>query len=135
MFKKILILIISVLALSACNTDHDHERPYNAPYYGGHYYYWHNGVYYEDEYYKHPYVWDANHYYYGRIEWKGSNIGHAIVLRENPYYGLVCVPSNLYHFIGHPYDGEVMVRFDWFEERLYNGQYMPFINIIDIYYK
>lgn len=134
MFRKLLFLLVSLVTLASCDTDHDHERPYNAPYYNGHYYYYHDGRYYEDEHYTHPYVWDVNHYYKGRIEWKGDRVGHAIVLRENPYNGLVCVPSNLYNFIYHPYDGEVMVRFAWYEERLFNGSYMPYIDIIDIYY-
>ncbi|HQJ90506.1 MAG TPA: hypothetical protein PLB70_07810 [Paludibacteraceae bacterium] len=136
MYRRLFFALILLLGtLASCNKDHDHETPYNAPYYNGQYYYYYNGVYYQDPDFTRPYALDPNHYYYGRVEWKGSEIGFAIVLKENPYHGLVCKPNNLYYFYPHPWDGDVMVRFSWNSQAYYNDQYMPIVNIVDIYYK
>ena len=136
MYRRIFFaLVLLIGTLTSCNKDHDHEIPYNVPYYNGQYYYYYNGVYYQDANYTVPYKLDANHFYSGRIEWKGSQIGHAIILKENPYFGLICKPNNLYNFIPSPWDGDVMVRLTWLSEGYYNGQYMPIVTITDIQYK
>lgn len=72
MYRRIFFaLVLLIGTLTSCNKDHDHEIPYNVPYYNGQYYYYYNGVYYQDANYTVPYKLDANHFYSGRIEWKG----------------------------------------------------------------
>lgn len=112
--KKLVGLLIFALSLIAnsCSSDHDHFTGYEYDDYNAHYHYYNGYYYYDDQYY--VYEHDYNHYYYGRLEWKGSY--WAVVLRENPYYGLVCAISNdgiLPTQLGHHnvYDHEVMVKF------------------------
>lgn len=101
---------------SGCSSDHDHFRGYEYDDYATHYYYY-DGYYYSDPEHHYRYDHDRNHYYYGRLEWKGNY--WAVVLKENPYYGLVCaienddiLPVQLgYHNV---YDHEVMVRFAFY---------------------
>ncbi|MCQ2189257.1 MAG: hypothetical protein MJZ00_05030 [Paludibacteraceae bacterium] len=109
-----LIIALSMIA-NSCSSDHDHLRGYDYDdyYYDTHYYYY-DGYYYSDPEHHYRYEHDYNHYYYGRLEWKGNY--WAVVLRENPYYGLVCAidnPGILEAKLGHHnvYDHEVMVQF------------------------
>ncbi|MBP5456123.1 MAG: hypothetical protein J6Y37_06460 [Paludibacteraceae bacterium] len=132
-FKLLFFLFALIGIFSSCKSDHDHNYGYyDYPYYDGHPYYYYNGVYYQDPYYAHPYAWDSHHYYAARIEWKGSGFGYAIVLRENPYNGMVCRPTNLYNYIPYPHDGEIMVRFNWLGEENHNGVIIPIIEITGI---
>ena len=53
---------------------------------------YYDGYYYSDPEHHYRYDFDYNHYYYGRLEWKGDY--WAVVLRENPYYGMICAIYN-----------------------------------------
>ncbi|MCQ2194206.1 MAG: hypothetical protein MJZ28_04560 [Paludibacteraceae bacterium] len=135
MRSKLLFILLAFVGLcSSCSTDHKHSPygTYTYPYYNDHPYYYYNGVYYEDPYYTHPYAWDSHHFYNARIEWKGNNFGYAIVLRENPYMGMVCRPTNLQQFIPYPHDGEIMVRFIWLGDENHNGLIVPIVEITGI---
>ncbi|MCQ2217248.1 MAG: hypothetical protein MJZ33_02035 [Paludibacteraceae bacterium] len=135
--KLFFILLALTSILSSCSSDHDHDmygyNTYPYPYYNNRPYYYYNGVYYEDPYHTHPYAWDNKHFYSARIEWKGSNFGYAVVLRENPYMGMICRPTNLLQPFTH--DCEVMVRFNWLGEENNNGLIIPIIEIIDMHYR
>ncbi|MBO4805247.1 MAG: hypothetical protein J5554_04335 [Paludibacteraceae bacterium] len=132
-FKLLFILFALIGIFSSCKSDHDHNYGYyDYPYYDGHPYYYRDGVYYQDPYYTHPYAWDSHHFYSARIEWKGDGLRYAIVLRENPYMGMICRPVNLYNYIPYPHDGELMVRFNWLGEENYNGLIIPVIEITGV---
>lgn len=112
--KKLVGFLIFTLSMIAnsCSTDHDHFRGYDYDDYNDHYRYYDDYYYYDNQ--RYHYEHDYNHYYYGRLEWKGNY--WAVVLRENPYYGLVCAIDNdgiLPAQLGHHnvYDDEVMVKF------------------------
>ena len=129
-FKLFLLACMTAL-LASCSTDHEHFM--GDYYYDGPYYY-RDGYYYSDPDYKNPYYLDVNHYYYGRLEWKGGNVGYAIVLKEPPFFGFICdVDENqVLHYLGHLEDRNVMVRFNWYAgER--NGY--PYMNVQHIYYR
>lgn len=118
---------------SGCSSDHDHFRGYEYEDYATHYYYY-DGYYYSDPEHHYRYDHDYNHYYYGRLEWKGKYNGWAVVLRENPYYGLVCFVDNegiLPAQLGHVHDQEVMVKFAFVG--YYDG--MNWIRVDHIYYR
>ena len=110
------LIFVLAMIISGCSSDHDHFRGYEYDDYATHYYYY-DGYYYSDPEHHYRYDHDRNHYYYGRLEWKGNY--WAVVLKENPYYGLVCaienddiLPVQLgYHNV---YDHEVMVRFAFY---------------------
>ncbi len=140
--KRIVILLLGVISLllstSSCTSDHDHYYE-GVPINNG--YYYHNGYYYADPEFMYQYPHDANHYYYGRLEWKGGNFGWAIVLRENPYYGLVLRienPLRVEECLGRHnlHDGEVMVRFAFthMDPYYYDGVNYPFAFVDHIYY-
>lgn len=137
-FKLLLFLLTSVATLSSCGSDHDHDfygtpnDPYYNPYYNRDLYYYYNGVYYQDPYHKNPYHWDSHHFYKGRVEWKGDR--WYIVLRENPYNGMVCYPVNLTNIYPYPHDGDVTVRFNWLAEENRNGYIIPVMEITGINY-
>lgn len=145
MRSKVLSFLLVLLGLmggaASCSSDHDHDMGYydyhyDYPYYNDQPYYYYNGHYYADIAHLHPYAWDDHHFYSARIEWKGSAFGYAIVLRENPYHGMICRPTNFNHFFPYaPRDGEVMVRFRWLGEENHNGLIIPVIEIVDIHYK
>ncbi|MBP5525520.1 MAG: hypothetical protein J6Y11_07960 [Paludibacteraceae bacterium] len=135
--KRTLGFLIFVLAMisSGCSSDHDHFRGYEYEDYASHYYYY-DGYYYSDPEHHYRYDFDYNHYYYGRLEWKGDY--WAVVLRENPYYGMICaiyndgiLPAQLgYHNV---YDHDVMVRFRFIEPRDARG--LHWVDIEHIYYR
>ncbi|MBQ0155401.1 MAG: hypothetical protein KBT22_02360 [Bacteroidales bacterium] len=140
--KKIAGFLTFVLLMIAngCSSDHDHFRGYDYDDYAYQYYY-HDGHYYYDADYQHVLEHDNHHFYHGRIEWKGSY--WALVIRENPYFGLVCRIINddrgdyhnrhLEKFIGcnNLYDREVMIKFDFVAEGYHSGY--PLIDVIDMY--
>lgn len=137
--RHILVLLLGVVSLllsfSSCTSDHDHYYEGVAVNNG---YYYHNGYYYADPDYMYQYPHDVNHYYYGRLEWKGNPMGYAIVLRENPYYGLVVRVYNiprLRECLGNVYDREVMVRFAFSGIDTYNGVSYPWVIVDHIYYR
>lgn len=127
---KLFLLMCLTALLASCSTDHDH---FMGDYYEGPYYY-RDGYYYSDQSYQSPYYLDVNHYYYGRLEWKGSGVGYAIVLRENPFFGFICdVDDNqARYFLRHLEDRDVMVRFNWVGRENYG---YPYMDIRDIYYR
>lgn len=140
--KRIVFLLLGVVSLflsfTSCTSDHDHYYE-GVPLNSG--YYYHNGYYYADPDFVYQYPHDANHYYYGRLEWKGATFGWAIVLRENPYYGLVLRvenPLRVEECLGRPNlrDGEVMVRFAFthLDPYYYDGVNYPFAFVDHIYY-
>lgn len=137
--KKItgFLTFVLLMIVNGCSSDHDHFRGYDYDdyYYDTHYYYY-DGYYYSDPDHHYRYDHDRNHYYYGRLEWKGEYNGYAIVLRENPYYGLVCYIDNynvLGDQLGHHnlYDHEIMVKFAFVDH--YEGK--NWIHIYHIYYR
>lgn len=136
--KRTLGFLIFVLAMitSGCSSDHDHFRGYEYEDYATHYYYY-DGYYYSDPDHRYRYDFDYNHYYYGRLEWKGDR--WAVVLRENPYYGLVCYITNSQQFLDsqlgyhNVYDHEVMVRFSFVGD--YDASGRCWVDINHIYYR
>lgn len=137
--NRILVLLLGVfsllMGLSSCTSDHNHYYDGVAVNSG---YYYYNGYYYADPDFTYKYPHDANHYYYGRLEWKGEPYGYAIVLRENPYYGLVVRvnnPERLRECLGAVYDREVMVRFGFGKIFEYNGVQYPLVYVDHIYYR
>jgi hypothetical protein len=117
--------------LASCSTDHEHFM--GDYYYDGPYYY-RDGYYYSDPDYRNPYNLDVNHYYYGRLEWKGENVGYAIVLREPPFFGFICDVNDdqVRHILRRLEDRDVMVRFNWYAGDRYG---YPYMNVLDIYYR
>ena len=129
-FKLFLLACMTAL-LASCSTDHEHFM--GDYYYDGPYYY-RDGYYYSDPDYKNPYYLDVNHYYYGRLEWKDGNVGYAIVLRENPFFGFICDVNDdqVRHILRRLEDRDVMVRFNWYAGDRYG---YPYMNVLDIYYR
>ncbi len=137
--KKLVGFLIFALSMIAnsCSSDHDHFRGDYYDDYATHYYYY-DGFYYSDPEHHYRYDHDEHHYYYGRLEWKGEHNGWAVVLRENPYYGLICYVKNSQRFLEdqlgyhNVYDREVMVRFHFLG---YDEHGHSLIDITHIYYR